>query len=403
MNCERRKSRSILSGDSLLSARIVLFGCILILLLTATGCAAPGAPIARQPATAQAITDLAAIQSGKSVVLTFTLPKVTLPGQPLEEPPQIRIYREFLTAPEQTEQPGQPQAPGKIILEVGPQESTQYREGARMRIPIALTPADLTEHAGEEAVFAVRTRISGHVSADSNLAVVRVLLPPEPVQTLKSKITKSAIEISWTPVSVPAAGAQRPVSVLYRVYRAELALSATQAGSATSPAQTLPFSKFQLRGEVASPPFSDGNFRFGQTYAYEVRSVARYESGEVESGDSKVLEITPQNAFPPSAPEGLVVAFIPAMGTGLAHVDLSWAISPETDIAGYNVYRSESAASLGEKLNGQLLLAPVYRDNSILLGHRYFYRATAVDRLGKESAPSAAGTITLPNSEEQRR
>lgn len=396
MDRKRRRSRSILSGDNLLSARIMFFGWSLVLVLAICGCAAPGAPIARQPATAPAISDLATEQLGKSVVLTFTLPTETSQGQPLEEPPQIKIYREFLAEPAQAELPNQPQVPQKMILEIDSQATSQYRRGTRMRIPTTLTPADLTEHAGEEAVFAVRTQISGHESAVSNLAVVRVLLPPNPAEEVKSKITKSAIELSWMPVPAPSAGALRPATVFYRVYRAEIASGAAQAGTATGSAQALPPSIFQLLGEISSPAFSDRNFRFGQMYAYEVRSVARYESGEVESENSKVLEVTPEDAFPPIAPEGLVAVLIPAKGTGVAHVDLSWAIGSETDIAGYNVYRSESASSPGEKLNGQLLPAPVYRDSSVLLGNRYFYRVTAVDRFGKESAPGEAATVSLP-------
>jgi hypothetical protein len=403
MSRERRRGSSIFLDSRFLLERIRVFGCTLISLLAIGGCAAPGAPVARQPAVAPAITDLAAEQLGENVILTFTLPKETLQGQPLGEPPRIEIFREFSSIWGPYEQRSPPEAPQKMILEVDSQATSQYREGARMRIPTLLTPADFAAHAGNEAVFAVRTQISGHASADSNLAVLRILSPPDRVENLKSQVTKSAVELSWTPVPIPSAEALGRASLLYRVYRAEITPGATRTGVATGSTGGLVSLKFQFLGEVSSPTFSDTNFGFGQAYAYVVRSLARYESGEVESENSNLFEVTPQNTFPPAAPEGLVAAVIPAIGTEPAHIELSWAISPETDMAGYNVYRSESASSLGQKLNGQLLPAPVYRDHSAIPGQHYFYRVSAVDRLGKESAPSAMVAVTFGQPKEQER
>jgi fibronectin type 3 domain-containing protein len=77
-------------------------------------------------------------------------------------------------------------------------------------------------------------------------------------------------------------------------------------------------------------------------------------------------------------------------------VELSWAISPETDNAGYNVYRSEQVGVLGTRLNAEPLLTPAFRDMNGLPGRRYFYSVTAVDRSGNESAPSAAVSEGVP-------
>jgi len=68
-------------------------------------------------------------------------------------------------------------------------------------------------------------------------------------------------------------------------------------------------------------------------------------------------------------------------------VDLSWSISPETDVAGYRVYRSESEGARGDTLS-ELLPTPAYRDASVQPGRRYWYSVTAVDRSGNESDPS---------------
>ena len=51
--------------------------------------------------------------------------------------------------------------------------------------------------------------------------------------------------------------------------------------------------------------------------------------------------VTPRDVFPPAAPVGLEAAIVPATPQGAAYVELSWAISPEPDLAGYRVYRSD--------------------------------------------------------------
>jgi fibronectin type 3 domain-containing protein len=69
-------------------------------------------------------------------------------------------------------------------------------------------------------------------------------------------------------------------------------------------------------------------------------------------------------------------------------VDLSWSINAEPDLAGYRVYRSEQENDKGQPVTPDLLLSPAYRDTSLALGHQYWYRVTAVDRSGNESAPT---------------
>src|SRR5271157_4624575 len=67
--------------------------------LCLSGCAAPGEPMERKPATTAPVKDLAVSQSGDTVILTFTLPKETVTHHPLKEPPAIEIFRDFSTVP----------------------------------------------------------------------------------------------------------------------------------------------------------------------------------------------------------------------------------------------------------------------------------------------------------------
>jgi fibronectin type 3 domain-containing protein len=149
-------------------------------------------------------------------------------------------------------------------------------------------------------------------------------------------------------------------------------------------------------GDCTAPPFRDPQIQFGKSYVYAVRSVAQYPDLQIESLDSPPISVSPLDTFPPSAPQSLVVVLVPAQGAAPAYLDLSWSISAENDIAGYNIYRSEAEGAPGQKQNPELLLTPAFRDMNIKPGQRYFYTVTAVDRVGNESPASAAASGEVP-------
>lgn len=96
--------------------------------------------------------------------------------------------------------------------------------------------------------------------------------------------------------------------------------------------------------------------------------------------------------FPPVAPTGLGAT------PGNATVSLDWADNDESDLDGYNIYRSTtSGGPYTTKLNGALLGPSAYVDNSALNGTTYYYVVTAVDTTGNESAKSAQ-VLATPNA-----
>src|SRR5580658_7058531 len=70
----------------------------IFLAAAAAGCAAPSEPTSRHAPTPTAITDLAAIQQGHRVILSFTLPKKTTDSKPLPADLSIEIYRQTVPA-----------------------------------------------------------------------------------------------------------------------------------------------------------------------------------------------------------------------------------------------------------------------------------------------------------------
>jgi hypothetical protein len=366
------------------------------------GCASPSEPYARKPPTPQAVADLAAAQSGNSIVLSFTLPKETADHRPLEGTPAVEIYRDFELPMGAGET--RPQAPAHptLLVTIPAAMVSRYTDRGRVGYADPLHAEDFAKHPDGLAVYTVRTRVSEKKSSpNSNSADVHVYPMPDAIGDLKAEVTQAAVLLAWTAPRNTLVGSAPPISG-YRIYRGEVqtapaSKAATTIYSANNEDVTLRSPLVRIgESDGNSQAFSDQQFDFGKTYAYSVRSLAQYSSQTLESDDSNLTVVTPRDTFPPAAPQSLVVVPVPSQGEVPAHVELSWAISPETDIAGYHVYRAEQAGTPGTSLNRDLLLTPAFRDMNVLPGRSYLYSVTAVDRSGNESPSSAAVSGGVP-------
>lgn len=329
---------------------------------------------------AEEVTDLHAEQTANQVVLTFTLPTKTVDLRPLTHPLAIEIYRGI----------GAPGADSEahmtLLATVPSAEVNQYATEGRVLYVDSLRPEDFAQRNVAGASYSVRTRASVERGSEpSNVAYLLIRPAFEPVSDLKTQVTQSAIALTWTAPTKTFTGSTPSVTG-YRIYRAE----------ERSPGESLqaPFVKM---GDSESPSFQDTQFEFGKTYVYSVRSVVGSGVEALESADSNLVRITPRDTFPPAAPLGLVVALVPRATDTPAHLEASWAISPEIDVAGYNVYRSEQEGTRGVRLTTDLLLTPAFRDMNVQPGQRYFYTVTAVDRSGNESLASEAVSGDVPS------
>ncbi len=403
---EPPRHSSLIFSNSYISMAVAATA-LLVLGLFAFGCASPGEPSARKPLVPETISDLAASQSGNGALLTFTVPKDSLEGAPLEHSPTVEIYRDFEAVPAANElHPISPKRP-TLLTTIPSGLVAQYTIGGQFRYLDRLDVADFTAHPSSIILYSVRTRISAKkTSSPSNIAALRVYPAPEPISDVQGKVTPTAVALAWTaPQRTPVGPIPPPAG--YRIYRGEAQSSppAANEGSSSSPSGSLPGavpSRPALQtplmkiGESTFPSFSDTHAEFGKTYVYSVRSVIDYSGFAVESANSNFLTITARDIFPPAAPTGLIGIFVPAAPGAAAHVDLSWAVSSETDLAGYHVYRSERAGILGTLMDTELLPTPAFRDMNVAPGQRYFYAVTAVDRSGNESQPSTAMSVNVP-------
>ncbi len=370
------------------------------------GCASPGEPNERKPPVPQAVTDLSAEQSGNGVVLTFTLPQATVDGRQFDQIPSLEIFRDFESPATAGSHPIVPANP-TLVLTIPSGMVDRYSKAGRVRVTDALQASDFESHPNAAAIYIVRTRVSPkRDSPGSNAVSLRIHPAADPIDDLKAELTPSAVVLTWTPPQKTIAGPAPSVGP-YRIYRAEIEPQPPVAASAAPNSTTgaAPAAGAQMPepqpalvkiGETDAPPFSDNQVVFGATYEYSVRSILQYPDQPIESADSNLVVVTPKDIFPPAAPLGLVVVLVPAQGTTPAHLELSWAISPETDIAGYNVYRSGQAGVQGTRQNADLLIAPAFRDMNVQPGRRYFYSVTAVDRSGNESPASGVVSGGVP-------
>jgi hypothetical protein len=363
---------------------------IFVLSVILGGCAAPGEPYERKPLTPEPVTDLAATQAGDDVLLTFTLPKQSVDRRPLKELPAVKIYRDFGKPPA----PGQARAaapPNATLLVTIPAASEdRYTVEGHIHYADSLRAEDFAQHPDDVAIYTVRTEVSERKpSANSNVAAVRIFPAADAIADLQAEITRSALVLAWTAPGKSIAGSAPPITG-YRVYRGE-----SEPGAAAADKTKLQSALVRI-GETQSASYQDTQFEFGHAYVYSVRSVVQAPGAALESADSNLVAVTPRNTFPPAKPQGLIVVLIAAQGDAAAHLELSWAINPETDIAGYNVYRSEQMETPGIRMNTEMLRTPAFRDMNVQSGRHYFYTVTAVDRSGNESPLSEPASSSVP-------
>jgi hypothetical protein len=368
------------------AAPLALAFCLLACALVA-GCAAPGDPTARHPVVPVAVSDLGARQYGNTFALTFTLPARSMDREALAEHPTIEIYRAALppgSAPDK-------KTAWRLAYTIPSEQVDPYLKGGHIEFRDPLTADDFARAAGSSMAYKVRASAAkARASEDSNVVLARIYPAPEAPRDVHVDVTESALVMNWAEAPLPPGASSRG----YRVYRG--VIESAQENPPRDLSQAKLKTSLELVGPSPSTDFHDSHFEFGTTYLYTVRSVGQFGTDFVESADSAPAIVTPREVFPPAAPTGLEIAIVPATSRASAYVELSWAIGPEADLAGYSVYRSDGEDAPGERVSSETLPSPTFRDISVLPGRRYYYRVSALDRAGNESPKSFAVLADVP-------
>ena len=112
--------------------------------------------------------------------------------------------------------------------------------------------------------------------------------------------------------------------------------------------------------------------------------------------NSNSIAVSPRDVFAPAAPERPSIA---APEPSSARLAIFFAANKETDIAGYNIYRStdpDLAKPNWTKLNATLLTRTTFQDDKVESGKTYYYYVIAVDKTGNSSQPSEVASEKAP-------
>ncbi len=188
---------------------------------------------------------------------------------------------------------------------------------------------------------------------------------------LKAQISETAINLNWSAPSRNLDNSIPPNILGYNVYRF---IEGQPDGTPIN------------RAPITQENYSDTSFEFGTKYRYRVRTVSSgFEGMPSESSDSEIFEITPQDIFPPSAPQGITIAAAPG------RMAIFFASNPEKDIDGYKIFRSvdvNKPQAEWQLMTQSLLKTNTFQDSTIESNQKYFYYILAVDKSGNISKAS---------------
>ena len=347
----------------------------------ATGCGKRRPPLPPVERVQQRTELLSGAQQGNEVILSWPAPLRNAPDSSVQSIRRIDIYR-------LAEKPGAPLA---LTEEEFAARSTLVGSVTYEQILTAgdtLTYRDALELGGQPTRlrYAIRyVNASGQRAAFSNFLSIEpaARIAQAPTISPQTKFTADAITLTWQPPAANIDGST-PVNLLgYNVYRLDESQNEPSQGPINA-------------ALISGTEYTDKNFQFGNTYRYLVRSVSLGTGGaQVESLNSNSVEIAARDIFAPAPPEQPSIAPDPAFG----RLAIFFAANKETDIAGYNIYRSTDPNLPKEqwtKLNQSLLTRTSFQDERVESGKTYYYYLTAIDKAGNVSQPSEVGSERVP-------
>ena len=365
-----------------IAVKLIKALCLCVFVVLVSGCGKRRPPLPPVERVQQRTEFLSGAQQGNEVILSWPAPQRNAPNSSVQSIRRIDVYR-------LAEKPGAPLA---LTEEEFSARATLVGSVTSEQIQTAgdtLTYRDVLELAGQPTRlrYALRyVNASGQRAAFSNFLSIEpaARIAQAPTLTAEPKIAEDAITISWQP---PKANIDNstPVNLLgYNVYRADE--SQTELGNQAINSAL-----------ISGTEYADKNFQFGKDYRYIVRAVSLGTGGaQVESLNSNSISVSPRDIFPPAAPERPSIA---APEPSSARLAIFFAANKETDIAGYNIYRSTDPDLPKQdwtKLNQTLLTRTTYQDDKVEPGKTYYYYVTAIDKTGNVSPPSEVGSEKAP-------
>lgn len=314
-----------------------------LLIFFSCGYRGPIAP--PSPELPNAVTDLAVVERGDHLVITFTTPPRTTDSLAIKRFSEIDL---------------------RVGAAVNPFDFDRWAATAKqyqLNPPPPNDPDDprprpmddsipISDWLGQRVAVAVRTAIkkSGHYSQWSNVARMEIVPPLQP-PAVKWEATREGYKLTWT---------EEHPGMHYEVFR--------QGPNEKTPAQI---------GTAEKPEYVDTTSQWDTPYIYTVVA----QQGSSESLASEPVRAIHADTFAPSVPASITALATPES------IEVSWQRSPESDLKGYYVYRSVNGGPFIRQ--GDLINLPTYSDHNVEHGKTYQYAISAVDQKGNESEKSA--------------
>jgi len=337
--------------------RCLLGSGVLLILL---GCGKKGPPIPYDVTVPESISDLEGVVRGGRVFLRWSMPRQA------PDKSEAAGVREFHVLREEARFEGE-------WCEECPERLERFDV-------LRMDKMDNFSLVGDRVVYQDRRVSYGHVyvyrvisvtargyeSDPSNRAVIYWDIPPSAPGRIEGAAGDGVANLRWKPVD----GAEG-----YRIYR-------KQEGSEFGDAPI---------GAVGMNDISyrDTGLSNHLVYHYMVRAGRRVGRTWVEGPGSEEISLIPRDLTPPGPPQGLVAIPL-AIG-----IELSWQRNTEPDLLGYFVYRRDREGGEYRRLTESPLKAPIYIDRTVILGKRYEYVVTAVDRSAQRNESAFSEPVRL--------
>jgi hypothetical protein len=363
-------------------------GVMFVLTLSAIllGCASAGPPMPPSLFLPKPPTDLHAARKGNSVRLTWSVPTQTTDREPVRRLGVTQICRSLELQMAECGTPVGESAPAQAPP---PSQTTNNAAGKPAR-PIASysdpVPAELQrQNPLQDATYAVEVLNDiSHGAGLSNLVHVPLAPTFSPPSNFAAQVTADGVLVTWS--SLPEQHPAPEISHRYRLYRRE------ENAKDTAMIAELPLSTDPSINYVDHTSDWEKNY----SYTLDVATVINM-SGKpevvIDGDDTPAVSVFTHDTFPPSVPSGLQAVY---SGPGQQpFIDLIWAPATSADLAGYNIYRSDSGAP-ATRVNNDLVKSPAYKDAAVTSGKQYTYWISAVDVRGNESARSEPASERVP-------
>lgn len=284
------------------------------------------------------VRDLAAVQRGSRIAITFTPPILTTDGLPVRNIPDFELW-------------------------IGPAASPfNLNQWAKSSLRVTADSAgafsiDSNGFIGKSVALALRaSNRTGQDAGWSNFVQLAIVSPVPRPEHVQATATAGGVRLTWDPSA----------ALLFRIFRGAAITETVQLD------------------EVTGSSYTDISAEFGKPYTYVVKA----HQGDAESVPSDPVSLTPKDIFPPSIPAHLSAI------VGTKSIELSWDRNTEADFSYYRVFRREGVGSFTVIADHQP--TPGFSDRNAKPATKYSYRVTAVDEGGNESDPSAPVEASLP-------